>query len=273
MIYRVAKKENFVVLDKGFLNDDQLSWKAKGLFAYMLSLPDDWSFSLADLATRSKCGREATARIVDELIQTGYLQKIQERTKDGKFGKVEFLVYEAPALAAMPSTGNPSTAVPQTEKPTLLNNELLNNKLLKNIDDDKQSAPSVYHFCEQQGFGAQTAHIGERIRHWLTIFTEEMVIHAMKLAVEQNVLRWRYVEKILQNWYSKKIKSMADIAIEQQRFQARKQQMARQQVNRRQEIIPKWFHQRHEEEVLCDQQPTMDFAAERQKILALLESV
>ncbi|WP_338654008.1 DnaD domain protein [Lysinibacillus sp. Y5S-8] len=125
----------------------------------------------------------------------------------------------------------------------------------------------------QQGFGAQTAHIGERICHWLTICTEEMVIHAMKLAVEHNVLRWRYVEKILQNWYSKKIKSMADIAIEQQRFQARKQQMARQQVNRRQEIIPKWFHQRHEEEVLCDQQPTMDFAAERQKILALLESV
>lgn len=66
---------------------------------------------------------------------------------------------------------------------------------------------------------------------------------------------------------------MEDIAIEQQRFQARKQQMARQQVNRRQEIIPKWFHQRHEEEVLCDQQPTMDFAAERQKILALLESI
>ncbi|UZM97330.1 hypothetical protein OL548_19285 [Lysinibacillus sp. MHQ-1] len=44
MIYRVVKNDNFVVLDKGFLNNDQLSWKAKGLLAYMLSLPDDWDF-------------------------------------------------------------------------------------------------------------------------------------------------------------------------------------------------------------------------------------
>ncbi|WP_155590908.1 DnaD domain protein [Lysinibacillus cavernae] len=272
MIYRVTKKENFVVLDKGFLNDDQLSWKAKGLLAYMLSLPDDWSFSLSDLATRSKCGREATASIVDELIQAGYLQKAQERTKNGKFGKVEFFVFETPKCAAMPSTGNSSTVAPQTEKPTLLNNELLNNQLLKNIDDDnKQPATTAYHFYEQQGFGSQTAHITSKIRYWHAIFSEEMVVHAMKLAVEHNVLRWRYVEKILQNWFSKKIKSLADVAIDQQRYQMRKQQVTQSQTKRRREIIPKWFYQRHEDEP--QSQSTIDFEAERQKILAMLGSV
>lgn len=96
MIYRVVKKQNFVVLDKAFLNDGQLSWKAKGLLAYMLSLPDDWHFRLADLATRSKCGREATASILAELIEAGYLQKVQKRAKDGKFGKVEFSCMKLP---------------------------------------------------------------------------------------------------------------------------------------------------------------------------------
>ncbi len=273
MIYRVAKKGNFVVLDKEFLNDDQLSWKAKGLLAFMLSLPDDWSFSLSDLATRSKCGREATASIMDELIEAGYLQKAQKRTKDGKFGKVEFFVFEAPKRTAMPSTGYPSTATPQTEKPTLLKNKLLNNQLLKNKDDDDKKPMSIAsHFYEQQGFGSQCAYITSKIRYWLTIFSEEMLVHAMKLAVEHNVLRWSYVEKILQNWFNNKIKSLADIAIDQQHFQARKQQMQQKKAKRRREIIPKWFHQRHEEDPPSNQQPAIDFETERQKILALLGS-
>ncbi len=269
MIYRVAKKENYVVLDKAFLNDEQLSWKAKGLLAYMLSLPDDWSFSLADLAIRSKCGREATAKILDELIEAGYLQKVQERGKDGKFGRVEFFVYEASKRAAIPSTGNSSTVVPSTEKTTLLNNNLLNNQLLKD-KDDKESTNTAYHFYVQQGFGKQTAYIDNKIRHWLTIFSEDMVIYAMKLAVEHNVLRWRYVESILQNWCHQNIKSLADIAINQQRFQACKQQVSSHSKARRREIIPQWFQQRGDQEQ--ESQPTIDFAAERQKILALLRS-
>lgn len=85
----------------------------------------------------------------------------------------------------------------------------------------------------------------------------------MKLAVEHNVLRWRYVESILQNWCDQNIKSLADIAIEQQRFQARKQQASPPSKARRLEIIPKWLQQRGEEEPKS--QPTIDFAAERQK--------
>lgn len=269
MIYRVVKNENFVVLDKGFLNDDQLSWKAKGLLAYMLSLPDDWDFCLTDLATRSKCGREATASIINELILAGYLQKVQERTKDGKFSKVEFVVFEVSKRAARPSTGYPSTDAPQTEKPTQLNNKLLNNQLLKNKDDDQQSHTADY-FYEQQGFGSLSAYITAKIHSWLTIFSEEIVIHAMKLAVEHNVLRWRYVEKILRNWHHKQLKTMADIASDQRHFQAKKIKVTDIPANRRQEIIPQWFHHRHEEE--RPQQPTINFEAERQKILALLES-
>ena len=185
----------------------------------MLSLPDDWSFSLADLAIRSKCGREATAKILDELIEAGYLQKVQERGKDGKFGRVEFFVYEASKRVCYTVNGNSSTVVPSTEKPTLLNNNLLNNQLLKiKMIRSLLTLPTTFYV--QQGFGKQTAYIASKIRHWLTIFSEDMVIYAMKLAVEHNVLRWRYVESILQNWCNQNIKSLADIAIDQRRFQA-----------------------------------------------------
>ncbi|HAU33368.1 MAG TPA: replication protein, partial [Lysinibacillus sp.] len=63
---------------------------------------------------------------------------------------------------------------------------------------------------------------------------------------------------------------VADIASDQRRFQAKKIKVTDIPANRRQEIIPQWFHHRHEEE--RPQQPTINFEAERQKILALLES-
>ncbi|MEK5231909.1 DnaD domain protein [Lysinibacillus sp. FSL K6-0232] len=262
-IYRVPKKGNFVVLDKGFLNDPRLSWKAKGLLAYMLSLPDDWSFCMADLATRSKCGREATTNIVKELMQAGYLQKEQSRTAKGKFSRVELFVFEAPPHAAIPLTGKPSTALPPMEKPPLLNNQLLTNQLLKKIDN-QQAPTAVYQFYEQQGFGFRSAHITTQMHHWLTIFSEEIMIYAMQLAVENNVLRWRYVEKILQNWHAKKLKNMADIQADRQQFQASRR-------GQRREVVPEWFYQRHQQQ---EEQPsTIDFAAERQKILAMLEDV
>ncbi|WP_341299404.1 DnaD domain protein [Lysinibacillus sp. FSL H8-0500] len=262
-IYRVPKKGNFVVLDKGFLNDARLSWKAKGLLAYMLSLPDDWSFCIADLATRSKCGREATTNIVKELIQAGYLQKEQARTAKGKFDKVELFVFEAPSHAALPLTGKPSTALSPTDKPPLLTNQSLNNQLLKRNDNEQESL-TVYQFYEQHGFGFRSAHITNQMHHWLTIFSEEVVIYAMKLAVENNVLRWRYVEKILQNWQAKQLKNMVEIQADRQQFQASKR-------GQRREVVPKWFDQRHQQQ---EEQPsTIDFAAERQKILAMLESV
>lgn len=112
-IFRVHKKENYVVLDKGFLNDARLSWKAKGMLAYMLSLPDDWSFCISNLATHSKCSRESTANIIKELSQAGYVHKVQGRTNMGKFGKDEFSVFETPQV-------EPYSENPLTEKPTIL---------------------------------------------------------------------------------------------------------------------------------------------------------
>ncbi|MGE8001773.1 helix-turn-helix domain-containing protein [Lysinibacillus sp. NPDC093190] len=133
-IFRVHKKDNYVVLDKGFLNDTRLSWKAKGLLAYMLSLPDDWSFCISNLATHSKCSRESTAHIIRELSQAGYVHKVQGRTNIGKFRKFELSVFETPQIepySENPITVNPLMEKPLTEKPTILiNNKSLNNKLL-----------------------------------------------------------------------------------------------------------------------------------------------
>ncbi|MGY3188975.1 DnaD domain protein [Lysinibacillus sp. TE18511] len=290
VIFRVQKKDNYVVLDKGFLNDNRLSWRAKGLLAYMLSLPNDWLFSISDLAIRSKCGRDTTANIIKELTNAGYIHKEQGRTNIGKFGKMDLLVFEAPQAAPFTEnqvTENPLTESPLTENPSLLinkslNNNLLNNNLLnKNNNEDRShlstenlsKIQTAFQFYEQNGFGALAAHVAYKIGHWIDDLSEELVIHAMKLAVENNILRWNYVEKILHDWTNKKFRTIEEVEAHRLRYTAQKKQRhhsIRSNQQGRQEIVPEWFHQRHEDNNDTEAGKAIDFEAERQKILATL---
>src|SRR5690625_1486003 len=58
-IVRIKKNADFVVMDKTFLNDKSLSWKAKGIMAYMLSKPDDWTFYIDELIKHSTDGKSS----------------------------------------------------------------------------------------------------------------------------------------------------------------------------------------------------------------------
>ena len=53
---RIEKGNNFTVFENELLQNPNLSLKAKGLLAYMLSLPDDWDYSISGLATKCKEG-------------------------------------------------------------------------------------------------------------------------------------------------------------------------------------------------------------------------
>ncbi|MDN5347402.1 MAG: hypothetical protein PWP65_966 [Clostridia bacterium] len=143
-IIRTEKRDApFVLIDKAFLADDRLSWKAKGLLAYFLSKPSDWRIYISDLVKQSKDGRDAVYAGLSELEKCGYLQRRKIRDKQGKIIGWENIVYERPIKKAdpnpdfpemveqplpdFPDTGNPDTENPDTEKPTLLNNDSTNN--------------------------------------------------------------------------------------------------------------------------------------------------
>lgn len=144
MIYRVQKTENYVVLDKGFINDCGLSLQAKGLLTVMLALPNDWQFYEVDLIKRSTNGRDAVRAVIKELQQAGYIVKEQGRKDGGKFSRPDFVVHERPVKQSPPPPGNPSTdkpaadkpatVQPATDNPTLLSNNVLSNNLLSNKD-------------------------------------------------------------------------------------------------------------------------------------------
>lgn len=129
-IIRVKKNTNFVVMDKTALNDKRLSWKAKGIMAFMLSKPDDWVFYLDELSTNATDGKSSFRSGFNELKKHGYVQRIQRRDENGKFDW-ETIVNEVP-LTDFPQVDNPHAEKPQVDNRTLLNNDLTKNELTKN---------------------------------------------------------------------------------------------------------------------------------------------
>lgn len=123
MIYRIRTGLEYTTVNNHFLKNAALSWKAKGLLTYLMSLPDDWQINVRDLTNRSTDGRDGTAGALRELMANGYCQRIRAR-KDG--GKIDGFDYQVCDMPLEPQTEKPSTAKPLTGKPSTENPKQVN---------------------------------------------------------------------------------------------------------------------------------------------------
>lgn len=92
-VLRKEKKSDYTVIDNGIFKDKTLSMKAKGLLCQMLSLPDNWDYSIAGLVTLVNDGESAVRSALKELKDAGYFRREQVR-KDGKIAKIEYVISE-----------------------------------------------------------------------------------------------------------------------------------------------------------------------------------
>ena len=156
-VFRVERTQNYTVMSNYHLRDKRLSLKAKGLLSQMLSLPENWDYTLSGLASINSEGKDAIRAAVAELERAGYIQRRQTVDKDGKFGSNEYIIREYPVSApkpqegppsAFPSSGNPTTEEPATDLtsadlPTQLNIEVRKKKKKQKTDlRIKESIPS-----------------------------------------------------------------------------------------------------------------------------------
>ena len=166
-IRRTKRTGNFTTVRNEYLQDVNLSWKAKGLITYIMSLPPDWQLNLSDLKKRSKDGRDATAAGLRELITNGYCQRCKVRGDGGAFSGCDYEVSdikefeserpqtESPFMDT-PQTGfpfsvNPYTENPYTGKPTQINTNLSNETNIPNTNPSKPANDVVGDlFPEQQ---------------------------------------------------------------------------------------------------------------------------
>lgn len=122
-VIKLKRKGGFTVLPTAMLRDTRLSLKTKGLFAVMISLPEDWEYSVSGLASINGVGRDAIRSALKEMEEAGYLTRERAHGEGGKFCGNVYLIQEESAipqpLPENPATVEPSSGFPTSDKPSL----------------------------------------------------------------------------------------------------------------------------------------------------------
>ena len=130
-IIRVEHRRHpFVIIDRRPLEDDRLSWAARGLLGYLLAKPDDWQLRVTDLCRRGDLGRDGVNRLLKQLRELGYLERRQVRDQRGRVAGYDYTVREVPQApgpdspgSAAPDPAEPDTAEPEPADPHLPSNQ------------------------------------------------------------------------------------------------------------------------------------------------------
>lgn len=119
-IARIHKTRDYTVMSNSHFREKEMSLKAKGLLSLMLSLPDDWDYSIAGLCTLSKDGKDSVMNALNELEDFGYLIRTRNINEKGQFSGYDYDIYEIPQTDK-PKTENPYAENPNTDNPLQLN--------------------------------------------------------------------------------------------------------------------------------------------------------
>ena len=149
-VFRVERNTGYTVMSNHHLRNKELTLKAKGLLSQILSLPEDWDYTLAGLSYINRENIDAIRTAVWELEKAGYITRRQGRDEKGKMTAIEYTIYEQPQLPGSHSPGlenptsgkpileNPTPGNPTSENPTQLNKDIsktnLPNKEKSNTD-------------------------------------------------------------------------------------------------------------------------------------------
>ena len=124
-VFRVERNTGYTVMSNHHLRNKELTLKAKGLLSQMLSLPEDWDYTLAGLSHINRESIDAIRTAVWELEKAGYITRRQGRDEKGKMTAIEYTIYEQPQppelekpILENPTAGNPVLENPTTGNPT-----------------------------------------------------------------------------------------------------------------------------------------------------------
>ncbi|PEB56221.1 DNA-binding protein [Bacillus pseudomycoides] len=294
-IFRVKKDNNYSVINNTGLKDERLSWKAKGILAYILTLPDDWVFYREELSSHAKDGIDSLKAGMKELKEYGYLKRFPIRDEQNRIVRWETVIHEIPQnepLAEKPPMENPQmekppVEIPPVENPLLLNTNIQsteelntdiqntnhhhdnNNSSQKLIDEEFKIS---YNFLLKNGIALSEIAITE-LGGFCDTLGSELIIHAANKAIDENVPKWRYVRGILDNWKKRKVKTLNDIAVLDAQFELSKnKKRSGTNYGTRKEVVPDWLRQQQSETETEQKQKSANLIdEERKRLQAVLQ--
>lgn len=182
-VFRVERTGDYTVMSNHHLKNRALSLKAKGLLSLILSLPDDWDYTLRGLAYISLESVDSVRRAVTELENEGYITRTRTRDEQGRLRGTEYIIREQPVseepisekpvsekpILENPTLDKPAQAKPTLENPTQLNINIYNknkSSVYEEINQSNQSKEAaelteILQKCELEDFEKKTAQMLE----------------------------------------------------------------------------------------------------------------
>lgn len=192
-IFRTEKNADnpFVMIDRRPIENPSLSWKAKGILAYLLSRPDNWIVRLEDLVNRSSDGPTAIRAAIKELKKLGHVTQKAEY-ENGRIKQYVFTVHELPL-------GNLHAGNLKAENLNSENRTLNNTKLTKNEFNDIERYTAIAKNLENLT-GALKGTDAPLISAWVEKHTDEWIDKALEIAKAKGARSSAYVDRILIGW-------------------------------------------------------------------------
>ncbi len=125
-VFRVKKQGDFTIMSNFHLRDKNLSNKSKGLLSIMLSLPEEWDYTVDGLVYICKDGYDSIRSQIHELEKYGYITRERERNEKGQLKGCNYVVYEIPIGL---DSHNPVNVEPTSENHTQENRRQINTNL------------------------------------------------------------------------------------------------------------------------------------------------
>lgn len=179
-VFRVERTRDYTVMSNHHLKNKVLSLKAKGLMSLILSLPDNWDYTLQGLAHISLEKIDAVRRAVKELECQGYIIRSRERDDQGKLRGTEYVIREQP-ISDLPALENPALDKPALDKPTLEKpTQLSNNKAsIDKLNTDLSNTHSVPSHPADSGAGETEVNGIEKIVAYEQVIKENIAYDAL----------------------------------------------------------------------------------------------
>ena len=105
-VFRVERNKGYTVMSNHHLRNKELSLKAKGLLSQMLSLPEDWDYTLAGLSFINREKIDAIREAIKELERAGYIVRSRERDEKGRLRGADYVIYAPHAPDALEDAYN-----------------------------------------------------------------------------------------------------------------------------------------------------------------------
>jgi len=148
-----------------------------------------------------------------------------------------------------------SVHINKNDKECIKNDKEIDDDDIRTQEIEKSNSKNDAIVFYQDNFGMLSPYMAEELISWTQVFDDDLLIEAMKRAIERGANNWGYAKRILINWRDKGIKTLEQAKAEEVEFQNQQRARYQKQWNhqRSDEVIPEWFEKRDKQQEQQDE--------------------